>query len=79
MLCYAVLLQAELMELQAPAQGPAVAVVVEASPGRSGPEATVVVQRGRLAVGDPCVVGTQFGKVRVENRVLWRHDRLGLT
>lgn len=51
------------MELRAPAEGAAAATVVEASMGRSGPQATVIVKRGKLRVGDPVIVGTQWGKV----------------
>jgi translation initiation factor IF-2 len=51
------------MSLAAPSQGPATATVVETSMGRSGPQATVIVRRGRLRVGDALLVGTEYGKV----------------
>lgn len=56
------------MELSAPADGPATATVVEASMGQSGPQATVIVRSGRLRVGDPILVGTEYGKVREGRR-----------
>lgn len=61
----AVLLQAELMSLQSSKSCPAEAHVVEArlDPGL-GPVATVVVHQGTLRVGDPVVVGTEYGRVR---------------
>lgn len=52
------------MTLAAPGEGPATATVVETSMGRSGPQATVIVRRGRLRVGDVVLVGTEYGKVR---------------
>ncbi len=61
----AILLQSEVLELRAPAVGPASGTVVEASieKGR-GAVATVLVQRGLLAVGDTILVGEQFGRIR---------------
>lgn len=56
--------QAELMELRAPQEGSASATVVEAQTGRAGVQATVIVRQGRLKVGDPVVVGTEWGRVR---------------
>lgn len=60
-----VLLQAEVMELQANPKTLAKAVVVESSleKGR-GPVATVIVQNGTLHVGDNIVCGSSFGRVR---------------
>lgn len=68
----AVLLQSEVLELQAPEDCPANGAVVEAhlDKGR-GPVATVVVQEGTLRVGDILVAGTQSGKVRA------MHDHTG--
>jgi translation initiation factor IF-2 len=59
------LLQAEVLELKAPLSPPTKGVVVEArlDKGR-GPVATVLVQEGVLKVGDPCVCGAQYGRVR---------------
>jgi translation initiation factor IF-2 len=61
----ALLLQAEVLELKAPTDGPAIGVVLEASieKGR-GAVATVLVQRGRLQVGDTILAGEQFGRIR---------------
>jgi translation initiation factor IF-2 len=61
----AILLQAELMELQAPDEGPASGVVVESTLDRGrGPVATVLVQQGRLNKGDMILSGQEFGRVR---------------
>jgi translation initiation factor IF-2 len=61
----AVLLQAEVLELKAPDQGPAQGVVIESSleKGR-GAVATILVQRGRLAAGDIVLAGEEYGRVR---------------
>ncbi len=61
----AILLQAEVLELQAPSEGPAAGTVVESrlDKGR-GPVATVLVQRGTLHKGDILLTGTEFGRVR---------------
>eukprot|EP00775_Hariotina_reticulata_P012886 gene12886-13012_t len=61
----ALLLQAEVMELKAPLEVPATAVVVEAQVTKAlGPVATVIVRKGTLKPGDPIVVGTEHGRVR---------------
>ncbi len=61
----AIVLQAELQDLQANPDRPGEGVVVEAQldVGR-GAVATVLVNRGTLKVGDIFVVGEQWGKVR---------------
>ncbi|MDH3512172.1 MAG: translation initiation factor IF-2 [Gammaproteobacteria bacterium] len=61
----AVLLQAELLDLKAVAEGPAAGIVVESTleKGR-GAVATVLVTRGVLKQGDPIVAGEEFGRVR---------------
>ena len=61
----AVLLQSELLELTAVADGPATGTVVESrlDKGR-GPVATVLVQNGTLKKGDVVLAGDQVGKVR---------------
>ena len=58
-------LQAQVLELKAGFSGPAQGRVVEASrdEGR-GPLATVLLQQGKLKVGDFIVVGRAFGRVR---------------
>ncbi len=60
-----VLLVAEMSELVARPTGRAVGTVLEANleVGR-GPVATVMVQKGLLAVGDPVVAGAAYGKVK---------------
>lgn len=61
----AVLLQAEVLELEAAADAPAKGVVVESSLERGrGSVATVLVQNGTLRQGDMVVAGSYFGKVR---------------
>lgn len=58
--------QAEVMELKAPRDVPAAGVVVEAQLSKGlGPIATVILKRGLLKTGDPLVVGTEHGRVRV--------------
>ncbi len=62
----AVLLQAELLELRAPFDGPASGVVVESRLDRGrGPVATVLIQAGTLNRGDMLLAGQQFGRVRL--------------
>jgi translation initiation factor IF-2 len=60
-----ILLQAEVLDLKAPIEGPAVGVVLESSieKGR-GAVATVLVKRGTLKAGDPIIAGQEFGRVR---------------
>jgi translation initiation factor IF-2 len=60
-----VLLQAEVLELKAPADAPAKGAVIEArlDKGR-GPVATVLVQSGTLKRGDVILAGAVFGRVR---------------
>ncbi len=61
----AVLLQAEILELQAPKNTPAKGLVIEGrlDKGR-GPVATILVTSGTLRRGDMVLAGTTFGKVR---------------
>jgi translation initiation factor IF-2 len=61
----AVLLQAEVLELQAPKDAPAKGLVIEGrlDKGR-GPVATVLVQSGTLNRGDTLLVGSVYGRVR---------------
>ena len=61
----AVLLQAEVMELTAVAEGRAAGVVIESSleKGR-GSVATVLVQKGTLERGDVLLCGQEWGRVR---------------
>jgi translation initiation factor IF-2 len=61
----AVLLQAEVADLQAPVDVPAQGVVIESSleKGR-GAVATILVTRGTLREGDTILAGEEFGRVR---------------
>ena len=61
----AVLLQSEVLELTAVADGPATGVVVESrlDKGR-GPVATLLIQNGQLKKGDIVLAGTSIGRVR---------------
>lgn len=61
----AILLQAEMMDLKADAEMPAVAYVVEAKMEKGlGAVATVLIRQGTLKIGDVFVVGETFGRVR---------------
>ncbi|PJK02790.1 translation initiation factor IF-2 [Lysobacteraceae bacterium NML75-0749] len=60
-----ILVQAEVLELKAVAEGRAAGVVIESSLDKGrGPVATVLVQQGQLAKGDYLVCGVQYGRVR---------------
>ncbi len=65
------LLQAEMLELKAPAEGPAKGLVVESrlDKGR-GPVASVLIQSGLLNKGDIVLVGQAYGRVRAMNNEL---------
>ncbi|MBS9334608.1 translation initiation factor IF-2 [Fructobacillus sp. M1-13] len=60
-----ILLEADVLELQADPTVPARGSVIEArlDKGR-GPVSTVLVQQGTLHVGDPVVVGNTYGRIR---------------
>jgi len=60
-----ILLQADLLELQARHTGYATGVVIESRLDRGrGPVATVIVQEGILKVGDYFVAGSSWGRVK---------------
>ena len=60
-----VLLQAEVLELKAPADAAAKGLVIEAQLDKGrGPVATVLVQSGTLKVGDIVLAGQTYGRVR---------------
>ncbi|MDH3448427.1 MAG: translation initiation factor IF-2 [Gammaproteobacteria bacterium] len=60
-----ILLQAEILELEAVGTGNAKGIVVEASLDKGrGPVATVLIQSGLLQQGQMLLAGTQFGRVR---------------
>jgi len=61
----AIIVQAEVMELTAVADGRASGVVIESSLDKGrGPVATVLVQSGELKRGDYVVCGVEYGRVR---------------
>ncbi len=61
----AILLQSEVLELKAVAEGRASGVVIESALDKGrGPVATVLVQQGQLEKGDYLVCGIQYGRVR---------------
>jgi translation initiation factor IF-2 len=61
----AILLQAEVLELTAAADGLATGIVIESSVEKGrGPIATVLVKKGTLKLGDPIIAGNEFGRVR---------------
>ena len=60
-----ILLQAEILELRAPRDGLASGIVIESSVEKGrGAVATVLVKKGTLKMGDPFLVGSEFGRVR---------------
>ncbi len=60
-----VLLQAEVLELRAPADAAAKGIVIEAKLDKGrGPVATVLVQSGTLKKGDIVLAGSSYGRVR---------------
>ncbi|NWO25239.1 translation initiation factor IF-2 [Peptostreptococcaceae bacterium oral taxon 081] len=60
-----VLLVAEMEELKANPNRPAVGTVIESNLDKGrGPVATVIVSNGTLKVGDPVIAGTAYGKIR---------------
>ncbi len=60
-----VLLQAEVLELKAPADAAAKGIVIEAKLDKGrGPVATVLVQSGTLKKGDIVLAGSSYGRVR---------------
>jgi translation initiation factor IF-2 len=61
----AILLQAEVLELTAPVDGPAKGIIIEArlDKGR-GPVASMLVQSGTLRKGDTVLAGQVYGRIR---------------
>jgi translation initiation factor IF-2 len=64
----AILLQAEMMDLKAPVDGPAKGLVIESSleKGR-GAVATLLVQSGTLKQGDMIIAGEEYGRTSPRN------------
>ncbi|MBU1108646.1 MAG: translation initiation factor IF-2 [Candidatus Riflebacteria bacterium] len=61
-----VLLQAEMMELKANPNKPGIGTIIEARLDKGmGPMATVLVQNGKILVGDHIICGSSFGRVKV--------------
>jgi small GTP-binding protein len=61
-----ILMQADLLELQSSFKGQAEAIVLDASVSKGrGVEAEVLLKWGELSVGDPIVVGSSYGKVKM--------------
>ena len=61
----ALLLQAEVLELRAPDSGPAAGVVLESSLERGrGAVATVLINKGKLQIGDILLAGHEYGRIR---------------
>ena len=62
----AIVLQAEVLDLKAVAEGPGRGIVIESrlDKGR-GPVASVLVQEGQLRAGDILLCGEEYGRVRV--------------
>jgi translation initiation factor IF-2 len=69
-----IILQSDLMELKADYERPALGVVVEArlSKGK-GSLATILVKEGVLKVGDWCVCGLYWGRVRAMHDDKWHN------
>ncbi len=58
-------LQAEMMELKANPDRPGIGVILESKrDNKRGVVATVLVQKGTMKVGDPFIVGTNYGRIR---------------
>jgi len=63
-----ILLQSELLDLNAPVEGPASGTVIEARLDRGrGAVATILVRNGTLRKGDVLLVGREYGRIRVMN------------
>lgn len=59
------LVQAEVLELKAPQEGPGQGIVIESRLDKGkGPVVTILVQRGKLHKGDLLLAGTAYGRVR---------------
>lgn len=59
-----ILLQSEVLELQANPNRAAVGNVIESGMQQGGPIATVLVRKGTLRVGDAIICGSHWGKVK---------------
>ncbi|MDR0691162.1 MAG: translation initiation factor IF-2, partial [Streptococcaceae bacterium] len=71
-----ILLVAEIEDLKANPDMQAIGTVIEARLDKGkGPIATLLVQQGTLGVGDPIVVGSTYGRVRVMVNDRGRRDK----
>ncbi|MDF1655894.1 MAG: translation initiation factor IF-2 [Coxiellaceae bacterium] len=60
-----ILLQSEVLELKAVAEGPAKGIVIESKLDKGrGPVATILVTQGQLHKGDVILAGREYGRVR---------------
>jgi translation initiation factor IF-2 len=60
-----IVLQAEMLELQADPDQLAKGIIIESELDRGqGPVGTVIIQDGTLKIGDPFIAGSMFGRVR---------------
>ncbi|WP_225721735.1 translation initiation factor IF-2 [Candidatus Vallotiella sp. (ex Adelges kitamiensis)] len=72
-----VLLQAEILELRAPIEGPAKGIVIEARLDKGkGPVTTILVQSGTLFRGDVVLSGSAYGRVRAMTNELGKAVKL---
>lgn len=63
-----ILLEAEVLELEAPFKGPAQGVIIESRVDKGrGVIASVLVQKGELNKGDFVLSGTEYGRIRAMN------------
>ena len=61
-----IVLQSEILDLQAPKEGRAVGVVIESGvESGKGAVATILITEGKLKKGDLIIVGEEFGKARI--------------
>ena len=61
-----IVLQSEILDLQAPNEGKAVGVVIESGiESGKGAVATILITEGQLKKGDLIIVGEEFGKARI--------------
>lgn len=62
----AIALQAEMLDLKAPYDGPAKGIVLEARLDRGrGPVASVLIQQGTLHQGEILLAGSEYGRIRM--------------
>lgn len=63
-----ILLEAEVLELEAPHQGPAQGIIIESRVDKGrGVVASVLIRKGKLQKGDFVLSGTEYGRIRAMN------------